>query len=102
MQYIAAHFPNNVHVEGPESFLAYQYADDGAFIDPGIGVRPRQAISLWEDALTRGLGPAAAHLQKRRIAGNAETALVLWGITLSTTDNTFTLPRGKLTAPKNS
>ena len=40
MQYISAQFPNNDHVEGPESFVAYQYLDSGAFIEPWLGLRP--------------------------------------------------------------
>ena len=63
MQYIAAHFPNNSHIEGHESYLAYQYVDGGAFAEPWMGLRPWQALSLWGDALTRCLGPAAVHLE---------------------------------------
>ena len=96
MQNISAHFPNNVHVGGPESSLSYQYVGDVAFIEPWLGVRPWQAISLWGDSLTRCLGPDAVHLHKRRVEGNAETTIALWGIIVSTADNTSTLPRGKI------
>ena len=100
MQYIAAQFPNNSHIEGPESYLPHQYVDDGAFAEPWMGIRPWQALPLWEDALTRCLGPAAAHLEKRRIEGNSDTNLILWGIIVSTSGNTFALPREKIDRAK--
>ena len=100
MQYIAANFPNNAHSEGHEAYLAYQYVDDGAFVEPWLGLRPWQALSLWEDALNRCLVPTAVHLEKRRIEGNAETKIILWGIVVSTTENTSTLPSEKIDRAK--
>ena len=64
MQYIAAHFPTNVHIEGPESLRAYQYVDDGAFVEPWLGLRPWKALTLWGDASARCLGPVAVHFGK--------------------------------------
>ena len=96
MQYIDAHFPNNAHSEGDESYPVYQYVGDGAFVEPWLGLRPWQALSLWEDALTRCLGPTAVHLEKKENWGNAEAEIILWGIVVSATENTFTLPTEKI------
>ena len=46
MQYVAAFRPSNQVVEGPESFIAFQYVDDGAFAEPWVGLRPWQSVSL--------------------------------------------------------
>lgn len=77
MQYISAHIPKNDHVDRPGSLLAYQYVDDGAFVDPWLCIRPWQAITLWGHAISRCLAPAAAHLQKRQIEGIDEITIVL-------------------------
>ena len=58
--------------------------------------RPRLAVSLWEDALTRSLGTKALHLGKRDVEGNSETELPLRGIVTSTDRGTFTIPPGEI------
>ena len=100
MQFIAAHTPRSCYTEGPESYVAYQYVDDGAFAEPWIGMRPWQAVSLWQYGLARCLGPPVAHLKKKQLEGNAETCLGLWAINVSTVLQTFTLPQEKIARDK--
>ena len=96
MQYVAAFRPPNQFVEGPESFIAFQYVDDGAFVEPWAGLRPWQSVSLWENALITCLRYKALHRKKRDAEGNSSTTLPLWGIVVSTEDETFTLPPEKI------
>ena len=92
MQFIAAHRPAAPTRDGPEALVAFQYVDDGAFIESWVGLRPWLASSLWELALCRGLGPAAVNMDKRNVEGNAETSTMLWGINVCTVAETFSLP----------
>ena len=100
MQFVAAHSPANIWSEGPEAYVAYQYVDDGAFIEPWLGLRPWQVISLWEFGLIRCLGPGALNTTKRDVEGRAETRNSLWGIIVCTETNTFTLPADKIDKAK--
>ena len=65
-QYVSAFRPSNEYLEGPESFIAFQYVDDGAFVEPLVGIRPWQSVTLWEHALTTCLGDKALHRKKTR------------------------------------
>ena len=96
MQFIFARKPVNAWSEGPESYLDVQYVDDGAFIEPWLGLRPWQVVPLWEYALLRCLGPAALNTAKRDIEGMSDTRLNLWGVLICTESNTSTLPQGKI------
>ena len=95
-QYIAAHATENAHTDGPGSFVAYQYVDDGAFVESWIGLRHWEAICLWRFALVKCLGNAAARAKKRTLEGNSGTTIVLRGITISTGNNTFSSPDAKI------
>ena len=95
-QYVAAFRPSDEYLEGPESFVAFRYVDDGAFIEPWVGVRPWQSVALWGDALATSLGRKAMHLKKREVGGNSDTVLPLRGIVVSTEDETFAIPPEKV------
>ena len=97
MQFTACHVPVNPWADGPGAYVDFQYVDDGAFIEPWLGLRPLQSSPLWEFPLTKCLGAAAVHTIKRRIEGPSETDAVIFGISVSTTRNAFSPPREKLT-----
>ena len=78
MQYVAAYRPASGHRGGPESFISYQYVDDGAFVEPGVGLRPWLSVSLWEMALIACLGFKSLHRVKREVEGRAATTPPLW------------------------
>ena len=96
MQYIAAYRPLGEFTDGPEPFIDYQYVDDGAFVEPWIGLRPWPAVSLWERALLECLGTNSAHQKKREIEGDAATKLPLWGIVVCAESETFSMPSDKV------
>ena len=75
MQYVAAYRLVNDYRDGPDSFIAYQYVDDGEFIEPWIGLRPWLSVSLWEYALTGCIGFKALHRKKREVEGDTATKL---------------------------
>ena len=79
MQHIASHRPTNEKRDGPEGLVAFQYVDDGAFIDSWVGYRPWMAPAIWESSLASSLGTRAVNKEKRRAEWNADTALLLWG-----------------------
>ena len=93
MQFISSRSPLDCHTEGAEAYVAYQYVDDGTPVEPWLGLRPWKSAPLWEYGLTRCLGGPAAHLGKKQLEGNAGTCFNLWGVTVSTVSNTFTLHR---------
>ena len=96
MQYVSAYRPRNEYSDGPESLIDYQYVDDGAFVEPWVGLRPLRAVSLWECALAACLGSKALHARKREIEGNTATKIPLWGIIVRTDAETFSLPPCKI------
>ena len=73
MQYVAAFRPECESRDGPESSIAYQYVDDGALIEPWVGLMPWLAVSLWECGLTGCLCYKALNRKKREVEGNAST-----------------------------
>ena len=95
MQYIASHRPKGEKRDGPEGLLAFQYVDDGAFIDSWVSCRPWLAPAIWESSLSASLGTRAVNKEKRRAEGNADTSVLLWGIDVCTESETFTLPAAK-------
>ena len=38
--YFRPFIPNDIYLYVPESSVAYQYVDEGAFMDPWLGIRP--------------------------------------------------------------
>ena len=95
MQYIAARRPPRCRRDGPEGFVAFQYVDDGAFVDPWVGLRPWLASSLWEGVLRHGLGVKAANTKKRDVEGCSDTRVLLWGIDVCAATETSALPPAK-------
>ena len=96
MQFISAHRPASENREGPEAYVSFQYVDDGAFIEPLLSLRPWKCISLWGWGIEKCLGPAAVNTIKREIEGLYDTCVNFWGIDVSTTENTFSLPNDKI------
>ena len=102
MQYISAFVPDDSHLCGPESLVAYQYADDGAFAEPWLGLRPWIASSLWGRALYFCLGHNAVNIPKKLAEGACETRINLRGIEICAVTNAFTMHTEKLIAPGSS
>ena len=96
MQLEASFRPRNEYTDGPESPIAYQYVDEGAFVDPMIGIRHRQAVSLLEYGWVRCLGTRALHRKKLEAEGNTATKIPMWGIVVCADAGTFAAPRGKI------
>ena len=96
MQYVTAYRPQREFRDGAESFIAYQYVGDVAFIEPWIGLLPWLDVSLWERALTSCLDAKALRREKRDVEGNASTRLALWGVTICTRSETFSPPEEKI------
>ena len=67
IQFVSPHIPNNRNPDGPESYLSFQYVDGGAFVESRLGLRPWQALSLWEFDLAKCLGPAVVHAKDRHL-----------------------------------
>ena len=95
MQHVAAYRPAHPLRGGPEGFVAYQYVDDGAFIEPWVGLRPWISSTLWETAMSEGIGLGAFHARKREVEGCAVAKSVLRGIAVCAVNESFTLPPGK-------
>ena len=96
IQYVAAFTPDDIRPCGPGSLAAYQYVDDGAFVDPWLGLRPWIASAMWGRALYFCVGRNAVNLPKKLVGGNCETRLNLRGIEICTTTNTFALHTAKV------
>ena len=92
MQFIAARSPSNAHAEGPGAYIASQYVDDGAFVDPWLSFRPQQCVSLMESASCLCLRPATINIAKRDIGGLADATIELLGTDVCTVGNTSALP----------
>lgn len=101
MQYVAAFRPRDEYIDGPETFVAFHYVDDGACVEPWAGMRHWQAVALWEHALTTCLGHKSMHRKKREVEGNSDTTIPLWGIIVSAGRDTLSLPSEKLADPVN-
>ena len=95
MQHVAAHRPAHPKRDGPEGFIAYQYVDDGAFVEPWVGLRPWLSPSLWERAMSEGIGLGAVHAVKRAVDGCAATRSILWCVEICAESGSFTLPPAK-------
>ena len=77
MHVVASHRPMDGHAKGPESYVAFQYVDDGAFVGPRLGLFPWGPFTLWEYAIAMRLGPAALNIRKREIEGLSDTNIAL-------------------------
>eukprot|EP00972_Heterocapsa_arctica_P076884 11340636-Heterocapsa_arctica.AAC.1 len=70
--------------------------DDGIFVEPRLGLRPWAAASVFEEGLTKLLGPKAFNLKKLEEEGEFDTKALLWGLGYDTEAGTCSLPEQKL------
>ena len=96
MQYIAAHKPKSGRTHGPESFEAFQFVDDGGFVEPALGLRPWLCSHLWERCVSLSLGHNAINVKKRDLEGTFGTRALMWGIIVDTRAETISLPEDKV------
>ena len=95
-QYVAAHKPSNAYTHGPESFEAYQFADDGGFDEPALGLRPWMCVKIWENGKQQSIGAKSPNREKKRVEGQYSTQALMWGIHVDTQSEVVALPPDKI------
>ena len=95
-EYHRAHGPKEKRRDMSLGFDSKVLVDDCILVEPWVGLRPWVNAEVFEDGVTKMLGPQAVNREKDEIEGAYKTTQTVWGVIMQTDTGKATLPEKRI------